>query len=153
MWAAQHLVVDKPRHHLTSGGCGTMGFGLPGALGAAFAEPDKQVVHICGDGGFKMTGMELYTAAREGKKLISIVINNSCLGMVRQWQQLFYNEHYSNTLLTEFDFIGFAHSCGAGGRRAATCKEFKEALKAAREADKPFLIEVIVEQEAVRDFF
>ena len=119
MWAAQHLVVDKPRHHLTSGGCGTMGFGLPGALGAAFAEPDK---------------------------LISIVINNSCLGMVRQWQQLFYNEHYSNTLLTEFDFIGFAHSCGAGGRRAATCKEFKEALKAAREADKPFLIEVIVEQ-------
>ena len=146
MWAAQHLVVDKPRHHLTSGGCGTMGFGLPGALGAAFAEPDKQVVHICGDGGFKMTGMELYTAAREGKKLISIVINNSCLGMVRQWQQLFYNEHYSNTLLTEFDFIGFAHSCGAGGRRAATCKEFKEALKAAREADKPFLIEVIVEQ-------
>ncbi|WP_337603102.1 thiamine pyrophosphate-binding protein, partial [Phascolarctobacterium succinatutens] len=146
MWAAQHLVVDKPRHHLTSGGCGTMGFGLPGALGAAFAEPDKQVVHICGDGGFKMTGMELYTAAREGKKLISIVINNSCLGMVRQWQQLFYNEHYSNTLLTEFDFIGFAHSCGAGGRRAATCKEFQEALKAAREADKPFLIEVIVEQ-------
>ena len=146
MWAAQHLVVDKPRHHLTSGGCGTMGFGLPGALGATFAEPDKQVVHICGDGGFKMTGMELYTAAREGKKLISIVINNSCLGMVRQWQQLFYNEHYSNTLLTEFDFIGFAHSCGAGGRRAATCKEFQEALKAAREADKPFLIEVIVEQ-------
>lgn len=63
-------------------------------------------MHICGDGGFKMTGMELYTAAREGKKLISIVINNSCLGMVRQWQQLFYNEHYSNTLLTEFDFIG-----------------------------------------------
>ena len=146
MWAAQHLVVDKPRHHLTSGGCGTMGFGLPGALGAAFAEPETQVVHICGDGGFKMTGMELFTAAREGKNLISIVINNSCLGMVRQWQQLFYGERYSSTILTEFDFIGFAHSCGAGGRRAATCAEFKEALAQARKANKPFLIEAIVEQ-------
>ena len=146
MWAAQHLVVDKPRHHLTSGGCGTMGFGLPGALGAAFAQPDTQVVHICGDGGFKMTGMELFTAAREGKNLISIVINNSCLGMVRQWQQLFYDKRYSSTILTEFDFIGFAHSCGAGGRRAATCAEFKEALEQARKANKPFLIEAIVEQ-------
>ena len=145
MWAAQHLVVDKPRHHLTSGGCGTMGFGLPGALGAAFAQ-DAQVVHICGDGGFKMTGMELFTAAREGKNLISIVINNSCLGMVRQWQQLFYDKRYSSTILTEFDFIGFAHSCGAGGRRAATCAEFKEALEQARKANKPFLIEAIVEQ-------
>ncbi len=145
MWAAQHLVVDKPRHHLTSGGCGTMGFGLPGALGAAFAQ-DAQVVHIAGDGGFKMTGMELFTAAREGKNLISIVINNSCLGMVRQWQQLFYGERYSSTILTEFDFIGFAHSCGAGGRRAATCAEFKEALAQARKANKPFLIEAIVEQ-------
>lgn len=147
MWAAQHLVVDKPRHHLTSGGCGTMGFGLPGALGAAFAVDDNtQVVHIAGDGGFKMTGMELFTAAREGKNLISIVINNSCLGMVRQWQQLFYGERYSSTILTEFDFIGFAHSCGAGGRRAATCAEFKEALAQARKANKPFLIEAIVEQ-------
>lgn len=147
MWAAQHLVVDKPRHHLTSGGCGTMGFGLPGALGAAFAVDDNtQVVHIAGDGGFKMTGMELFTAARECKNLISIVINNSCLGMVRQWQQLFYGERYSSTILTEFDFIGFAHSCGAGGRRAATCAEFKEALAQARKANKPFLIEAIVEQ-------
>jgi len=147
MWAAQHLVVDKPRHHLTSGGCGTMGFGLPGALGAAFAVDDgTQVVHICGDGGFKMTGMELYTAAREGKNLISIVINNSCLGMVRQWQQLFYGKRYSSTILTEFDFIGFAHACGAGGRRAATCAEFKEALAQARKANKPFVIEAIVEQ-------
>lgn len=145
MWAAQHLVVDKPRHHLTSGGCGTMGFGLPGALGAAFAQ-EAPVVHICGDGGFKMTGMELFTAAREGKNLISIVINNSCLGMVRQWQQLFYDKRYSSTILTEFDFIGFAHSCGAGGRRAATCAEFKEALEQARKANKPFLIEAIVEQ-------
>lgn len=146
MWAAQHLVVDKPRHHLTSGGCGTMGFGLPAAVGACFAEPDKQIVQICGDGGFKMTGMELFTAAREGKKLISIVINNSCLGMVRQWQQLFYDARYSATLLTEFDFIGFAEACGAEGERVTTCEEFSAALAKARKADRPFLIEACIMQ-------
>ena len=146
MWAAQYLTIDKPRHHLTSGGCGTMGFGLPGAMGAAFAKPDSQIVHICGDGGFKMTGLEMFTASRENLPLISIVINNSCLGMVRQWQQLFYNERYSNTILTEFDFVGFAKSCGADGRTVSTCEEFTEALKEAQNRTKPFLIEVRIEQ-------
>ena len=146
MWAAQYLTIDKPRHHLTSGGCGTMGFGLPGAMGAAFAKPDSQIVHICGDGGFKMTGLEMFTASRENLPLISIVINNSCLGMVRQWQQLFYNERYSNTILTEFDFVGFAKSCGADGRTVTTCEEFTEALKEAQGRTKPFLIEVRIEQ-------
>ena len=146
MWAAQYLTIDKPRHHLTSGGCGTMGFGLPGAMGAAFAKPDSQIVHICGDGGFKMTGLEMFTASRENLPLISIVINNSCLGMVRQWQQLFYNERYSNTILTEFDFVGFAKSCGADGRTVTTCEEFTEALKEAQNRTKPFLIEVHIEQ-------
>lgn len=145
MWAAQHLVVDKPRHHLTSGGCGTMGFGLPAALGTAFAV-NSPVVHICGDGGFKMTGMELYTACREHKKIISIVINNSCLGMVRQWQHIFYNARYSSTILSEFDFIGFARSCGAEGVRAATCEEFAQALEMAKKTDKPFLIEAFIQQ-------
>lgn len=145
MWAAQHLVVDKPRHHLTSGGCGTMGFGLPAALGTAFAV-NSPVVHICGDGGFKMTGMELYTAFREHKKIISIVINNSCLGMVRQWQHIFYNARYSSTILSEFDFIGFARSCGADGVRAATCEEFAQALEMAKKTDKPFLIEAFIQQ-------
>lgn len=147
MWAAQYLKVNKPRHHLTSGGCGTMGFGFPAALGAAMAQPDKQVVHICGDGGFKMTGMELFTAARENVPLISIVINNSCLGMVRQWQQLFYNERYSSTLLTEFDFIGFAASCGAEGKSVRTCAEFREALQEAKMAEKPFVIEAVIMQQ------
>ncbi|WP_299447467.1 biosynthetic-type acetolactate synthase large subunit [uncultured Phascolarctobacterium sp.] len=145
MWAAQHLIVDKPRHHLTSGGCGTMGFGLPAALGTAFAV-NSPVVHICGDGGFKMTGMELYTACREHKKIISIVINNSCLGMVRQWQHIFYNARYSSTILSEFDFIGFARSCGADGVRAATCEEFAQALEMAKKTDKPFLIEAFIQQ-------
>ena len=146
MWAAQYLTIDKPRHHLTSGGCGTMGFGLPGAMGAAFAKPDSQIVHICGDGGFKMTGLEMFTASRENLSLISIVINNSCLGMVRQWQQLFYNERYSNTILTEFDFVGFAKSCGADGRTVTTCEEFTAALAEAQNRTKPFLIEVRIEQ-------
>ena len=146
MWAAQYLTIDKPRHHLTSGGCGTMGFGLPGAMGAAFAKPDSQIVHICGDGGFKMTGLEMFTASRENLPLISIVINNSCLGMVRQWQQLFYNERYSNTILTEFDFVGFAKSCGADGRTVNTCEEFTAALAEAQNRTKPFLIEVRIEQ-------
>lgn len=146
MWAAQYLTIDKPRHHLTSGGCGTMGFGLPGAMGAAFAKPDSQIVHICGDGGFKMTGMELFTASRENLPLISIVINNSCLGMVRQWQQLFYNERYSATILTEFDFVSFARSCGADGRTVKTCEEFTQALQEAQNRTKPFLIEVCIEQ-------
>ena len=145
MWAAQHLVVDKPRHHLTSGGCGTMGFGLPAALGATFAV-DNPMVHICGDGGFKMTGMELYTACREKKKLISIVINNSCLGMVRQWQHLFYDARYSSTILSQFDFIGFARSCGADGVQATTCEEFATALEKAKTAEGPFLIEAIIQQ-------
>ena len=146
MWAAQYLTIDKPRHHLTSGGCGTMGFGLPGAMGAAFAKPDSQIVHICGDGGFKMTGLEMFTASRENLPLISVVINNSCLGMVRQWQQLFYNERYSNTILTEFDFVGFAKSCGADGRTVTTCEEFTAALAEAQNRTKPFLIEVRIEQ-------
>lgn len=145
MWAAQHLVVEKPRHHLTSGGCGTMGFGLPAALGATFAVK-KPVVQICGDGGFKMTGMGLYTACREKQKLISIVINNSCLGMVRQWQQLFYDARYSSTILSEFDFIGFAHSCGAEGAQVTTCEEFAAALEKTKASEKPFLIEAIIQQ-------
>ena len=149
MWAAQHLVVDKPRHHLTSGGCGTMGFGLPGALGAAFAEPDKQVVHICGDGGFKMTGMELYTAAREGKKLISIVINNSCLGMVRQWQSLFFNKHYSATTLDrKTDFVKLAEAFGAKGVRTNTKEAFKAAFTEAYEtADGPVVIDCKINED------
>lgn len=146
MWSAQYLKINRPRHHLTSGGCGTMGFGFPAALGAAMAEPDKQVIHICGDGGFKMTGMELFTACRENVPLISIVINNSCLGMVRQWQQLFYDKRYSSTLLTEFDFKGFARSCGAEGRTAYTCEEFKAALDEAVKAHRPFVIEAVIQQ-------
>ncbi len=147
MWAAQYLKINRPRQHLTSGGCGTMGFGMPAAMGAALACPDKRVIHICGDGGFKMTGLELFTACREKLPLISIVINNSCLGMVRQWQQLFYNGRYSSTLLTEFDFSGFAASCGASGRRVTTRQEFKAALQDALQQKLPCVIEAVIMQQ------
>ena len=146
MWAAQHLLIDKPRHHLTSGGCGTMGYGLPAALGAKLAKKEAQVVHIAGDGGFKMTGMELYTAVNEGLPLVSIVINNCCLGMVRQWQEIFYDKRYSSTILTPFDFVAFARSCGADGVTAKTCEEFKADLAQAKEANKPFVIEAVIDQ-------
>ena len=146
MWAAQHLLIDEPRHHLTSGGCGTMGYGLPAALGAKLARKEAQVVHIAGDGGFKMTGMELYTAVNEGLPLVSIVINNCCLGMVRQWQEIFYDKRYSSTILTPFDFVAFARSCGADGVTAKTCEEFKAALAQAKEAKKPFVIEAVIDQ-------
>lgn len=149
MWAAQHLVVDNPRHFITSGGCGTMGFGVPGALGAKIAMPDAKVIQIAGDGGFKMTGMELHTACREKAPFLSIVINNSCLGMVHQWQQVFYNKRYSSTLLSEFDFVAFAKSCGSDGVKVKTCEEFKTALVTAAKVlktGKPFLIETVVAQ-------
>lgn len=147
MWAAQHLQVDAKRNFITSGGCGTMGFGLPAALGAKLARPEAQVVSISGDGGFKMTGMELYTAVRENLPLISIVLNNSCLGMVRQWQEVFYQERYSSTILTAFDFVNFAKSCGADGVQVTTCEEFCDALAAAQKAGKPFVIEAVIAQE------
>ena len=93
-----------------------------------------------------MTGMELYTACCENKKLISIVINNSCLGMVRQWQQLFYDARYSATILSQFNFIGFARSCGADGMQATTCEEFAAALAKAKASSKPFVIEALIQQ-------
>ncbi|MDY6029989.1 MAG: biosynthetic-type acetolactate synthase large subunit [Acidaminococcaceae bacterium] len=147
MWAAQHLIVDKPRHHMTSGGCGTMGFGLPAALGAAFARPEADIVHICGDGGFKMTGMELYTVCCEKKKILSIVVNNSCLGMVRQWQQLFYNGRYSSTLLPEFDFTGFAASCGSLAVQVTTKDEFISAVQRYKEGAGTMLIEAVIDRK------
>ena len=123
-----------------------MGFGLPAALGVKIALPEAQIVHICGDGGFKMTGMEIYTSMRESAPFITVVINNSCLGMVRQWQQVFYDKRYSSTILTPFNFVGFAKACGADGATVTTCAEFTAALAKARKQGKNFLIEAVVEQ-------
>ena len=145
MWAAQYLQVRKPRTHLTSGGCGTMGFAVPAAVGASFGNKQARIVSISGDGGFKMTGMELHTAVRENIPLISIVINNYCLGMVRQWQHLFFEKRYSSTILGKgFDFPGFARSCGAEAYQAHTAVEFKQALQQAVQSKRAVLIETCI---------
>jgi acetolactate synthase-1/2/3 large subunit len=148
MWAAQALTIREPRHHITSGGSGTMGFSMPAAVGAQIASPDARVVEIAGDGGFKMTGMELFTAVTERLPIISIVLNNQTLGMVKQWQELFFDRRYSSTLLPPFDFVGFARACGAKAARATTREEFSAALAAAKaEHTVPYLIEVAIDRD------
>ena len=118
MWAAQYYKYKEPRTLLTSGGLGTMGYGLGAAIGAKFGRPDKVVVNIAGDGCFRMNMNEVATAARNNLPLIEIVINNHVLGMVRQWQTLFYDHRYSSTILDDkVDFVKFAESMGAVGIR------------------------------------
>lgn len=148
MWAAQHLRLTSPRSWLTSGGLGTMGFGVPAAMGAQAANPDKRVVLIAGDGGFKMTGMELYTIAHQELPVISVIVNNNSLGMVRQWQHLFFNRRYSSTILPpNFDFAGFAASCGIEAKNVSTADEFIAAFDWAMSLNSPTVIVVNIDPE------
>ncbi|WP_028971969.1 biosynthetic-type acetolactate synthase large subunit [Sporomusa ovata] len=141
MWAAQYLEVKSPRGFLTSGGLGAMGFGLPAAVGAQLAMPNKRVVHIVGDGGFKMTGCELYTVAVEKQPIISIVINNYSLGMVRQLQHCFYGKRYANSLLPHaMDFKAFAGAFTIPATVTNSLAEFSEAFAAAWQRQGPGLI-------------
>ena len=145
MWAAQSLCLKEPRTHITSGGSGTMGFSLPAAIGAKLAKPRAKIIQIVGDGGFKMTGMEMYTAVGEKLPIISIVLNNEVLGMVKQWQDIFYNKRFSSTILQRFDFVKFVESCGAKGCRVTTQEEFLQALKEAKTQTQPFLLDVAID--------
>ncbi|SDF02425.1 biosynthetic-type acetolactate synthase large subunit [Sporolituus thermophilus] len=140
MWAAQHLKIDSSRSWITSGGLGTMGFGLPAALGAQVACPGSRVILIAGDGGFKMTGMELYTAVNEKLPLICVILNNQALGMVRQWQKLFFQERYAATNLVPFDFVGFVRSFGIEAYKASTPDEFAAAFQEALGGAGPTVI-------------
>lgn len=143
MWAAQNLNIESPRSWITSGGLGTMGFGLPSAIGAQLAVPDKRVITIVGDGGIKMTGCELFTVRTQNLPLITIVVDNSSLGMVRQLQELFYKERYSASLQTvQMDFVCFAKSFGIEGALATTQEEFIKAFADALESNSPRLIVV-----------
>ena len=128
MWAAQYLDLQHSRSWITSGGMGTMGFGLPAAMGAQLACPEKKVIAICGDGGFKMTGMELYTIAANQLPVICVIIDNHTLGMVRQLQHVFCEKRYTSVELPAFDFAGFARICGVSGSVAATPAEFAAAF-------------------------
>ena len=130
MWAAQYYKYKEPRTLITSGGLGTMGYGLGAAIGAKFGRPDKVVVNIAGDGCFRMNMNEVATAARNNLPLIEIVINNHVLGMVRQWQTLFYDHRYSSTILDDkVDFVKFAESMGAVGIRVTKKEEVGPAIE------------------------
>jgi len=142
MWAAQYYKYTEPRTLLTSGGLGTMGYGLGASLGAKVGMPHKTVVNIAGDGCFRMNMNELATAARFNIPVIQVVVNNHVLGMVRQWQNLFYGQRYSATVLNDaVDFVKLAEAMGATGIRATTKEEFSDAFAKALNADGPVLID------------
>ena len=148
MWAAQYYKYKNPRTLLTSGGLGTMGFGLGAAIGAQLANPDKQVINIAGDGCFRMNMNELATACRQKLPLIQVVINNHVLGMVRQWQTLFYEQHYSATILNDgVDFVKLAEAMGAKAKRVTTQEEFEEAFKEALACETPYLLDCIIDSD------
>lgn len=141
MWAAQHLCIEQPRTWLTSGGLGAMGFGLPAAMGAQFAVPHKKVIHIAGDGGMKMTGNELYTIATHNLPIISVIINNNSLGMIKQLQHVFYDKkYYSCSLSPNVDFALYAKSFGVNGVATNTVAEFAQAFGSALKSDQPEVI-------------
>ena len=145
MWTAQYYRYAKPRTLLTSGGLGTMGYGLGAAIGAQVANPDKQVVNIAGDGCFRMNMNEVATAVREKLPLIQVVINNHVLGMVRQWQNLFYEARYSATVLNDsVDFVKLAEAMGATGIRVTTREEFTDAFQKALDSKTPVVLDCII---------
>lgn len=148
MWAAQYYKFTKPRTLLTSGGLGTMGYGLGASLGAKMGMPEKTVVNIAGDGCFRMNMNEIATAVRYNIPIIQVVINNHVLGMVRQWQNLFYEQRYSATVLNDaVDFVKLAEAMGADGIRATTQEEFKEAFSQALKLGKPVVIDCQVDSD------
>ena len=142
VWAAQYYKYTKPRTLLTSGGLGTMGYGLGASIGAKMGCPEKTVVNIAGDGCFRMNMNEIATAARYQIPIIQVVINNHVLGMVRQWQNLFYGQRYSATVLNDaVDFVKLSEAMGAKAIRATTKKDFEAAFQSALACDGPFVID------------
>ena len=148
MWAAQFYKYTKPRTFLTSGGLGTMGYGLGAALGAKSGREDKVIVNIAGDGCFRMNMNEIATAVRHNIPVIQVVINNHVLGMVRQWQNLFYGQRYSATVLNDaVDFVKLAEAMGAEGIRATTQEEFKSAFEKAMNLGRPVVIDCQIDSD------
>lgn len=148
MWAAQYCKRTKPRSFLTSGGLGTMGFGYGAALGAQLAVGNRRVIHITGDGSFHMNLNEACTAVSYNLPVITVIMNNSVLGMVRQWQTTFYNKRYSSTAPERItDFVKLAEGFGLIGFRAATPEEFQDAFQKALDSGKPTWIECIIDKD------
>ena len=148
MWAAQYYKYSKPHTLLTSGGLGTMGYGLGASLGAKMGCPDKTVINIAGDGCFRMNMNEIATAARYNIPIVQVVINNHVLGMVRQWQNLFYGQRYAQTVLNDaVDFVKLAEAMGAVGIRVEKKEEFAPALKKAIAMGRPVVLDCIIDQD------
>ena len=146
MWAAQFYKYKKPRTFLSSGGLGTMGYGLGASIGAQLGRPDKQVINIAGDGCFRMNMNEIATATRYNIPIIQVVINNHVLGMVRQWQNLFYNQRYSQTILNDqVDFVKLAEAMGAKAFRVTQKEEFEAVFKEALNHNGPVVIDCIID--------
>jgi len=149
MLEAQYYPHQRPATLLTSGGLGTMGFGLPAAIGAKFGKPDEEVWAIVGDGGFQMTLCELATARQENIGVKIAIINNNFLGMVRQWQEMFYDKRYSNTPMFTPDFCKLAEAYSIPSRRITRREEIEEAVAFARNTEGPVLLEFMVEKEEI----
>jgi len=147
MWAAQYYKLEQPYRFLTSGGAGTMGFGMPAAIGAWFGHKDREVWALVGDGGFQMTQAELATAINEGANIKVCILNNSYLGMVRQWQEFFFKKRYSAVYMRNPDFIKLAEAYSIPARRVKTPDEIADALDFAKNTPGPVVIEFVVEQE------
>ena len=149
MWAMHHLNIERPRQFITSGSFGTMGFGLPSAVGAKIAKPDKKVMTITGDGGLLMVVQEIATAIQQDIPVVICLLNNGWLGMVKQMQKLFWDKRYSATELCNSnpDFVKLAESFGAKGCRVEKPGEIADALRQAFACDKPFLIDIWVDPE------
>ena len=148
MWAAQFYTFTKPRTLLTSGGLGTMGYGFPAAIGAQFAFPDKLVINVAGDGSIQMNIQELATVVQNKLPVKVVILNNGHLGMVRQWQELFYNRNYSHTNMeAQPDFVKLAEAYGAEGYRISKPEELEDVLRKALTSPNPAFIDVLVERE------
>ncbi len=147
MWAAQWIKCSKPRTFLTSGGLGTMGFGFPAAMGAKMGRPEKQVVCIAGDGSIQMNIQEIATCVANKIHVKIAILNNGYLGMVRQWQELFYKHRYSYTPITSPDFVKLAESYGAAGIRVTKKEEVRSAIEKALALDNTVLLDFHIEEE------
>jgi acetolactate synthase-1/2/3 large subunit len=148
MWAAQFFTFTEPRSWLTSGGLGTMGYGLPAAMGAQVAFPDRLVIDIAGDGSIQMNSQELATVVQYNLPVKVIILNNGYLGMVRQWQELFFDKHYSSTTMDHApDFVKLAEAYGALGLRALKPEEVESVLQQAFAHPGPVVVDIAVAAE------
>jgi acetolactate synthase-1/2/3 large subunit len=149
MWAMQYLVCDRPRTFITSGGLGTMGYGIPAAIGAKAARPDASVVCVDGDGCFQMTCQELATSALEGLPITVVIVNNGWLGMVRQWQEMFYERRFAETHLTHQvpDYAQLAEAYGCAGFTLATEDELESVLDEALNCGRTAVVDARCDPE------